>query len=93
MTLNERSEVKSNTSGFLDHDFLYDGNTYWVSTGNNKADMAIIFHYFGKWRIALGGPERPILVQFSRKLNPVGTMTYITLVFNMIGLGIYLWMK
>ena len=45
MTLNERSEVKSNiASGFIDHDFLYDGNTYWVSTGNNKADMAIIVH-------------------------------------------------
>ena len=39
MTLNKRSEVKSNiTRGFLDHDFLYHGNTYWVSTGNNKAD-------------------------------------------------------
>ena len=45
MTLNKRSQVKSNmTNGFLDHDLLYDGNTYWVSTGNNKADMAIIVH-------------------------------------------------
>ena len=43
MTLNEKSQVKSNiTSGFLDHDFLYDGNTYWVFTGNNKADTACI---------------------------------------------------
>ena len=44
MTLNERSEVKSNiASGFIDHDFLlYDGNTYWVSTGNNKADIAAL---------------------------------------------------
>ena len=28
------------TTGFLDHEFLYDGNTYWVSTGNNKGDIA-----------------------------------------------------
>ena len=40
MTLNERTGVKSNiTSGFLEHDFLYDGNIYWVSTGNNKTDI------------------------------------------------------
>ena len=37
----KRSEVKSNiNSGFLGHGFLYDGNTYWVTTGNNKADIA-----------------------------------------------------
>ena len=41
MTLNKMSEVKSNiTCGFLGHDFLYDGSIYWVSTGNNKADIA-----------------------------------------------------
>ena len=56
-------------------------------------DILIILYSFRKMAFTLGGPERPILVQFSRKLNPVGTMTYITLVFNMIGLGINLWMK
>ena len=39
--LNVRLQGKSNiTSGFLDRDFLYDGNTYWVSTSNNIADIA-----------------------------------------------------
>ena len=28
------------TSGFLDHDFLYDSNTYCFYTGNVKGDIA-----------------------------------------------------
>ena len=40
MTLNETSEVKSNmTSGILDHDFIYAGNTYCNSTGNDNEDI------------------------------------------------------
>ena len=41
VTLNEMSWVKTNSiNGFLDNDFLYDGNTYWISTGNNNGDIA-----------------------------------------------------
>ena len=42
--LERRSQVKSNIfSGFLGHNFPYDGNTYciyWICTGNNKGDIA-----------------------------------------------------
>ena len=48
MTLNERSVVKSNiTSEFLDHDFLYDGNTYCL-----RAIIKQIWHVL--YKIDLG---------------------------------------
>ena len=42
MTLKEKSQVKTDiTSEFHDHDFLYDSNTFWISTGHNKGDNAL----------------------------------------------------
>ena len=52
--------------------------------------MQYTFEIMHEGIFTLGGPEGPIFVQISRKLNPVGTMTYVTKVFHMIGLGINL---